>query len=67
MDTKMWQLCPKCNGSGTVIDNYYGNFQSGVCDLCCGSKLISLLTGLPPYKVTTQTSDTTNLIVTINK
>ena len=57
----MWQLCPKCNGTGQVLTPYYGNFSSVICDVCSGSKLISMLTGRPPYEVKITTSSTTEI------
>jgi len=49
-----WQLCPKCNGDGTVlVQNYNGNptaicYGPVDCNLCNGKKIISRSTGLPP-------------------
>ena len=43
-----YQLCPKCNGDGTVfVNNWNGSltaFSSGLqtCDLCHGTKVIPM-------------------------
>ena len=36
---KYWQLCPKCNGSGTLW-GFYGSTTSTICDVCNGKKII---------------------------
>lgn len=47
----MWQLCPKCKGEQgyeeytTPQDSYWKT-----CGVCCGTGLISELTGKPPVK-----------------
>ncbi|AMR34152.1 hypothetical protein A0256_23225 [Mucilaginibacter sp. PAMC 26640] len=40
-----WQICPKCNGSGTQVMTMT---SSNICDTCKGRKIISVATGLPP-------------------
>lgn len=59
MTNQMWQLCIKCNGTGQI----HGNFGYGTCDVCSGSKLISLLTGKPPFIVKSTTSSTIKTII----
>ena len=46
MQTNLWQLCPKCNGEGTV---YFLGVNTE-CNVCNGQKLISTLTGFPRGK-----------------
>lgn len=67
----MWQLCPKCNGTGmrmgvtyTPTDYKINNYES-CCDLCNGLKVISTLTGRPPQGLppTTNTTLTATPIV----
>lgn len=45
-----WQLCPKCNGQGTVskppylagdIDHWVSSATSFPCDVCSGAKIIA--------------------------
>lgn len=44
-----WQLCPKCNGTGRMQQQYATVTSSFTnCDVCNGAKIISSLTGLPP-------------------
>lgn len=49
-----WQLCPKCNGSGLVLNlgwPYSDTLISTapvICDVCNGKKIISKVNGLPP-------------------
>jgi len=43
----MWQQCPNCKGSGTVLYPL-SHSTSAVCTVCRGHKIISELTGLPP-------------------
>lgn len=45
-----WQLCPKCAGTGTMMQMLPGYVVSthAICDLCNGKKIISSLTGQPP-------------------
>jgi len=58
--TNTFQLCPKCNGTGTSF-NYNALNTSAICDVCKGAKIISMLTGLPPQQTTIQTqTNTTN-------
>jgi hypothetical protein len=40
-----WQICPKCEGSGTM---YGGGILSDPCTLCKGKMIISRLSGTPP-------------------
>lgn len=45
-----WQLCPKCNGTGAMSIMWPGYVinTEAPCDLCCGKKIISKVTGIPP-------------------
>ena len=43
----MWQKCPVCNGSGKVENSVTTSVWSG-CTVCKGTKIISVLNGLPP-------------------
>ena len=57
-NTDTWQLCPKCNGSGSYASAWSTGTQ---CDVCLGRKIISKITGLPPvgtpsYFIPTTTS-----------
>lgn len=51
-----WQLCPKCNGTG---QSYSVNLTAltNVCDVCNGTKIISIFTGLPPRIAPTHDSN----------
>lgn len=42
-----WQLCPKCNGNGSMSSWMSTNVWE-TCDVCDGKKIISVLTGQPP-------------------
>lgn len=46
----VWQLCPKCNGTGEMMITNFGYVVStnANCDLCWGKKIISTITGQPP-------------------
>jgi len=52
-----WQLCPKCAGQGQVWfppnlpwnPTFAGNGEPFECDVCKGKKVISSITGLPPF------------------
>lgn len=51
MENQVWQLCPKCNGNGTLP--YFNSSTTNACptvtcDVCHGGKIISTLNGLPP-------------------
>lgn len=50
MNGDIWQLCPKCNGTGGY---YNANFMAitSICDVCNGLKIISKLTGKPPKDI----------------
>lgn len=45
----VWQLCPKCAGSGRAM-NYDLQIPTtwDTCDVCNGKKIISTITGQPP-------------------
>jgi|GEM_PF-4393854 hypothetical protein len=44
---KNWELCPKCNGEGTITFLGIG-YLNCKCDVCNGQKIINSLTGKPP-------------------
>lgn len=47
-----WQKCPVCEGAGcTGIGFPYG----ATCSVCKGQKIISDITGTPPYEIVTTT------------
>lgn len=51
-----WQLCPKCNGDGTLARFNSPNTSSSTsltCDVCKGGKIISTITGLAPILTST--------------
>jgi hypothetical protein len=55
MSNSVWQLCPKCNGN--KYNSLHTVFANGIiskepCNICEGTGLISILTGLPPKKPT---------------
>lgn len=45
-----WQLCPKCLGSGRVMQTALSvsNITTWDCDVCKGKKIINVVTGKPP-------------------
>ena len=49
-----WQLCPKCSGVGSYINNEIWNYQTTIstapvtCNVCWGKMIISKVNGLPP-------------------
>ena len=48
-DSNIWQLCPKCGGSGMAMNHSLAiPFYTDTCDVCKGEKIISKLTGRPP-------------------
>ena len=57
--TPLWQLCPKCNGQGTVSPGYAATNTSCTCNLCNGRMIISVLTGLPPAYLPVETATMT--------
>lgn len=51
----VWQICPKCNGTGTMtvtLPGYVVHTHAD-CNLCHGKMIISRLNGLPPGDETT--------------
>ena len=44
----MWQVCPLCKGSGSVLSNLSSSSSGATCTVCNGKRIISTLTGLPP-------------------
>jgi len=51
-----WQLCPKCQGHGSYFPYHSGYWPQTtistapvICDLCNGAKVISSITGKPPF------------------
>jgi len=57
MKDNVWQLCPKCNGTGEVVETYYDsekttfNIHYIKCLICEGKMIISSITGKPPVEV----------------
>lgn len=61
MKQQYWQLCPRCNGLGTVLiypkSTDAKNFTvidipiSNICPVCKGAMIISSVTGLPPSNI----------------
>ena len=43
----MWQLCPKCDGNGTIFPVGNSTTTTIECPVCKGAQLISTLTGFP--------------------
>jgi hypothetical protein len=44
----MWQKCPICNGTGTLM-NSFGQVLK--CETCNGTNIISEVSGLPPKRM----------------
>lgn len=40
VDNAVWQICPKCHGTGRFIKS--------ICDVCSGKKILNINTGYPP-------------------
>lgn len=43
-----FQLCPKCDGEGTIPTVGLSNSTMRMCPVCGGMKIISTVSGLPP-------------------
>jgi hypothetical protein len=43
----MFQVCPVCNGEGSVANKHY-SLIINTCTVCRGEKIISQITGKPP-------------------
>lgn len=51
----IWQNCPHCKGTGQELYGTHGVSQP-ICTVCNGAKIISQLTGLPPYSMNSSTA-----------
>lgn len=53
-EDQVWQLCPKCNGNGSILPGVTTASSSCICDVCHGQKIISRIIGVPPIKTVTR-------------
>lgn len=55
-ETNLWQLCPKCNGSGEQHAKYSTTLvYTETCRVCNGKMIINTITGTPPKSRTKKT------------
>lgn len=58
----MWQKCPQCDGKG--LNDFVNSCSAPpLCPICLGKKIVSSLSGLPPYHDVETTTDVVKTVV----